>query len=400
LLTPVVAAAPRSRAEFDHTLDRLALPASQLPAPLSPLERRPVVTFGAGSIVRDAHAPAYRRLGLPLLGVFDPNPEAAAVAVRELGYGFAASSLDEAVARGAERGALFDLALPPDAILETLSRLPEDSAVLIQKPIGKTLAEAFAIDELCRKKRLLAGVNFQLPFSPQVTVASSAVSSGLIGKLITARVELELVTTWSLWEFLLHEPRIEILLHSIHYLSLFAFALGEPESVASTQSGDPDHPVFRERDICSATRLDYRLADGTPFTVSIRCNHLSKEPRERWRSELVLEGEHGTIVAGIHDNLDYPSGVDDTLEIRHRDYGAREVPLVGNRFPMAFVATMAHLARAFANGSVPPNDLSLGLLSMRLAESCYRSNARGGEAVELASEPAHEMPPEVEREIQ
>jgi hypothetical protein len=61
---------------------------------------------------------------------------------------------------------------------------------------------------------------------------------------------------------------------------------------------------------------------------------------------------------------------------------------------------MAHLARAFANGSVPPNDLSLGLLSMRLAESCYRSNARGGEAVELASEPAHEMPPEVEREIQ
>lgn len=384
LLTPVESVSgPASRAELTELVARLSLPASQLPAPLSEAERRPVVTFGAGSIVRDAHAPAARWLGVPLLGVFDPDRAAAEAAVSQLGYGWAAASPEEAVARGAEAGAVFDLALPPDAVLPTLEELPEGAAVLIQKPLGKSLTAALAIAKVCQQKRLRVGVNFQLPFSPQVVAAVSALVAGAVGPLRSARVELDLRTEWSLWEFLLHEPRIEVLLHSIHYLSLFGYYLGEPRSLSSTQTGDPNHPTFRHRDICSHTDLEYQLEDSRPLTASIHCNHLSEKPRSEWRSQLVLVGEAGEIVAGISDNLDYPNGVDDSLVIRHPTFGAARVELVGNRFPMAFVATLTHLLRAHAAGTTPANDLSLALSTMRACEACYASGARGGHGVQL-----------------
>ncbi|RVM02599.1 gfo/Idh/MocA family oxidoreductase, partial [Sinorhizobium meliloti] len=40
------------------------------PKPVTP---RPIVIFGAGSIVGDAHLPAYRNAGFPVAGIFDPD---------------------------------------------------------------------------------------------------------------------------------------------------------------------------------------------------------------------------------------------------------------------------------------------------------------------------------------
>jgi predicted dehydrogenase len=214
-----------------------------------------------------------------------------------------------------------------------------------------------------------------------VVAAFAALKAGLVGSLVAARVELELRTEWSNWEFVLSEPRVEILLHSIHYLSLFAAYLGEPESVESEQRGDPDHPLLKDRDLCSSTRLHYRARDGQRLVCAITCNHLSTQPREQWRSELILEGNCGRIVARIGDNLDYPNGVADQLILQHAEFGVQRIPLLGNRFPWAFVATMTELQRALADGDEPANGLGLGLLTMRMTEACYQSHAGQGRAV-------------------
>src|SRR5438093_159854 len=42
-----------------------------------PSQPRPIVIIGAGAIVRTAHLPAYRRLGLPVAGIFDIRTDAA-----------------------------------------------------------------------------------------------------------------------------------------------------------------------------------------------------------------------------------------------------------------------------------------------------------------------------------
>ena len=52
------------------------------PKPSNPC---PIVVFGAGSIVGDAHLPAYKQGGFPVAGLYDPNAEkAAALAAQSL----------------------------------------------------------------------------------------------------------------------------------------------------------------------------------------------------------------------------------------------------------------------------------------------------------------------------
>ena len=44
------------------------------PMPTQPL---PIIIFGAGSIVSDAHLPAYEQYNLPVTGLYDPDYEKA-----------------------------------------------------------------------------------------------------------------------------------------------------------------------------------------------------------------------------------------------------------------------------------------------------------------------------------
>src|SRR6185295_8047305 len=106
------------------------------PAPSHP---RPIVVIGAGAIVRTAHLPAYRRLGLPVAGIFDINPDAAKDTARAFGV---PAVFDTLAAAAAHADAVFDVAVPGDQIQEIVERLPERSAVLIQKPMGDNLEAA------------------------------------------------------------------------------------------------------------------------------------------------------------------------------------------------------------------------------------------------------------------
>src|SRR5436309_2746323 len=102
-----------------------------------PSKPRPIVIIGAGSVVRNAHLPAYRRLGLPVRGIYDLVPSRA----RSLGQG-AYATLEEAAA---QEGVVFDVAVPASQIPGILGRLPKGAAVLIQKPMGENLAHARVI---------------------------------------------------------------------------------------------------------------------------------------------------------------------------------------------------------------------------------------------------------------
>ena len=63
------------------------------PAPSHP---RPIVTIGAGSIVVDAHFPAYRKAGFPIAGVYDLDASRAKSVADKFGVAKVFGSLDEA----------------------------------------------------------------------------------------------------------------------------------------------------------------------------------------------------------------------------------------------------------------------------------------------------------------
>jgi predicted dehydrogenase len=100
------------------------------PLPASP---RPIAIFGAGGIVNDAHLPAYRPANLPVAGGYDKDHDRARTLAKQWGLrAFATPEQAVAVA-----GVLFDFALPPAAHLDVLPMLPEGTAVLLQKPMGR-----------------------------------------------------------------------------------------------------------------------------------------------------------------------------------------------------------------------------------------------------------------------
>src|SRR4051812_11429145 len=140
-----------------------------------PSQPRPITIIGAGAIVRTAHLPVYRRLGFPVAGVYDVNCATAQQTAAQFGVERVFHSLEEAC--GLE-GVIYDLAVPGDQILEILNRLPHGSGVLMQKPMGRDLDEAKRIREIARQRRLIAAVNLQLRFSPNMLALRDLIQSG------------------------------------------------------------------------------------------------------------------------------------------------------------------------------------------------------------------------------
>ena len=338
-----------------------------------PSARRPIVTIGAGSIVADAHFPAYRKAGFPIAGLFDLDRDRAARVAAQFGVERVFASLEEATATG---GAVFDLATPPAAHAEVLRALPDRATVLIQKPMGRSEAEASEILAICRAKRLIAAVNFQLRFAPTMLAICDAVDKGLLGELVDVEAHLAIDTPWDLFAFLKGLARVEIAVHSIHYLDLMRAFLGDPAGVHAKTIGHPRSTMAQTR---TSAILDY--GESVRCTLSVNHNHAFG--RRHQVAEFRFEGSEGAAHATMGLLLDYPRGEPDALSIRPKgEADWIDVPLEGAWFPDAFVGRMANLQR-FAAGE----DAALvagvedAWSTMALVEAAYRSSARPATAL-------------------
>ena len=344
------------------------LPALQQrwPQPTAP---RPIVVIGAGSIVRDAHLPVYARLGFPVVGIFDVNPAASREQADAFGIERVFDSLDTALATPS---AVFDVAVPPVAVTDILERMPVGAAVLIQKPMGRDLAAARRIRDLCGQRRLVAAVNFQLRFAPNMLALRDALGRGLLGDVTDVEVRLNLHTPWDYWAFLKGVPRLEVLMHSIHYLDLIRALIGEPIGVycrGVRHPGLADYP-----DVRTSIILDY----GDLIRCSLTLNHTHTFGAREAVSALKVEGTRGAAIATMGVNLNYPHGEPDTLEITTGASDWTHVPLRGGWFLEAFEGPMSNLQRVVA-GEDPElvSSVEDAFRTMAVVEACYESSARG-----------------------
>jgi predicted dehydrogenase len=337
---------------------------------------RPIVIFGAGSIVGDAHLPAYRKGGFPVAGVYDPDHDKAK-ALAETWNVTAFASVESAVSVA---GAVFDLATPPAAHASILRALPQGAAALIQKPMGADLATASEILAVCRERKLVAAVNFQLRFAPIMLALKDAIAKGFLGEVIDVDAWMALDTPWSLWAFLKGLPRIEIAMHSIHYLDLIRQLLGDPLGVHARTIGHPNHDMAQTR---TSAILDY----GDRVRCALSINHDHAFGRRRQACEFRISGTKGAAYIQLGVNLNYPDGEPDILEI-YPSGGDNwvAVPLTGAWFPDAFVGRMANLQR-FAAGEDAQlvSSVEDAWMTMALVEAAYKSSA--SPATPLAERP-------------
>jgi predicted dehydrogenase len=333
-----------------------------------PSHPRAIAIIGSGAIVRTAHLPAYRRLGYPIAGVYDVNCAVAKETAAMFGVERVFHSLDEACAL---EGVVYDLAVPGDQILEILKRLPEGSGVLMQKPMGRDLAEARRICETVHRRELEAAVNLQLRFSPGMQAVRDLIGQGVLGTLVDIDVRIVIDQPWHNWTFLEGAPRLEVPYHSIHYLDAIRSIAGEPEGVYCRAVPHPELP--RLRDTRSSIILDY----GERIRCSLVLNHTHRAgPRYR-ESLLLVEGTLGAARLTWGVNLSYPSGPADTMEL-FSDEAWRTVPLRGSWFTEGFEGPMSNLQRVIAGEDpVLVSSVDDAIKTMAIVEACYESSEHG-----------------------
>lgn len=346
-----------------------------------PSSPRPIVIIGTGGIVKDAHLPAYRKAGYPVWGLVNRTVARAEALANQYGIEHVFGTVAEAVA-AAPDDAVYDIALMPEQYLETLEMLPDRAAVLIQKPLGHTLAEGLKLSELCHRKNLVAAVNTQLRFAPYVAEARRLIAGGTIGELYDLEIRVQVDTPWRLFPNVFGLERLEINMHSVHYLDLVRSFLGNPDGVSAITVPHPEKTEIANTR--STILLRYR---DRPLRVTVSTNHDHAFGPGYEESYIKWEGTKGAIRAQMGLLLDYPAGGQDRLEfalLEEKDRGWQDVPFAGSWFPDAFIGSMGAVQR-FVEGSIPelPTSVDDVLHTMAVVEAAYVSHQSEGVPVSI-----------------
>ncbi|NJN83470.1 MAG: Gfo/Idh/MocA family oxidoreductase [Caldilineaceae bacterium] len=336
---------------------------------------RPIVLIGAGGIVRDAHLPAYQKAGFPVVGIYDLDEEKARALAAQFAIQRVYSSLTE-LCRSAPADAVFDVAVPASALVDVLPILPDRRGVLIQKPMGESLADARAIRAICHQKELAAGVNFQLRYAPFVLAARDLIERGAIGEITDMEIRLSVYTPWHLWRFLENVANMEVYYHSIHYLDLMRAFLGNPQGVYAKVTNHPDAPKMDGTR--SAMILDY----GSNLRATISTNHFHRFGLDHQESILKWEGTKGAIKITMGLLLNYPVGEADQFDFCLEDEQGQprwqRADIPGTWFPDAFVGPMASVMRRLDHAQATiPTSVDDALETMALVDAVCRSSRDG-----------------------
>lgn len=338
---------------------------------------RPIYIIGAGEIIVDAQAPAYNLAGFKMAGIYNRTVSTAEKVAAQFGIEKVFDDLDEIISEGSANHGVFDLALPANLFLMVLRKLPENSAILIQKPMGESIEEATEILNICRAKKITAGINFQLRQAPYMLQLKDMIDNGVIGEVYDLDWKLTTLQPWHLWSFLESKERAEINYHSIHYIDAIRYLLGEPEAVWCKTVKSPKNPNMAQ----SATTIILNYGDS--IRASIITNHAHDFATDYQESYLKIEGTKGAIKITIGLLLDYPKGKADKFEYITEGMDSWvEVPIIGSWFPESFIGTMGGLLKKLEDPSYNYlNSVEDAYKTMQVVEACYKSDASGGTKV-------------------
>ena len=339
-----------------------------------PSKRNPIIIIGTGGIVKDAHLPAYKKAGFEVAGLYDVDKEKAEVLAKDFEINKIYNSLEEAFEN---KDCIFDLALPPANLLEVVEKLPENIYAVLQKPLGRSLEEGNTIRKICHQKNIKACMNFQLRFSPIALPVYEAIQQNLLGELVELEVHVNVHTPWELWPFLKTLDRVEVPLHSIHYIDWIRSVLGNPQSLYCQSV---KHPKVKELADCRTSAI-FNYGDQVRCCMTI--NHTHSFGRKNQDAYIRLEGTKGAAKMTLGLLLDYPNGEPEELEIITEGTEWIKLDIKGKWFPDAFIGTMSSLQR-FASGEEKEllHSVDNAYETMALVYACLKSNETLGTLVD------------------
>ena len=278
-----------------------------------------------------------------------------------------------------EKNVIFDIAVPPSALLDVVRKIHKNSICQFQKPLGNSLDEAREIKKIVKKNNIIACVNLQLKFSPMMLALRDAINKNMIGKITDVEVNLSVSTPWHLWPFMEELEHVEVPLHSIHYLDWIISILGKPKGVFCKSVS---HPLFpKMNDSRSSIIMDY---NGVRCCLSLNHTHdTDRQGMKHSHAYARVEGLKGAAHVNLGLLLDYPIGEPEEVEITSENVPWTKVKDVGTWFPDAFLHSMSSLQR-FASGEDKslPHSVDKSFITMSVVDACINSSLSSGAILE------------------
>lgn len=326
--------------------------------------------IGAGMIMSECHLAAYAEAGFPVVSIASRTRSHA----EEVAAKWSIPTVHvtpEALIRDTEVE-IIDIAYPPDqqpSLIRAALKAPHIKAILVQKPIALTLAEARALRDEAAVSGKFLSVNQNMRYDQSIRVLHQLLDNRVLGEPVFAQINMHAIPHWQ--RFLEGYNRLTLANMSVHHLDTLRFLFGDPEEVTSVTREDP-RTTFKHSDGIVATTL--RFPSGL---LALSLEDVWSGPREddyqddqhiTWRVEGTAGVAKGTI--------GWPGGQPSTLSYASRTHtGGEWVSPTWETmwFPHAFIGVMEQLQYAIESNTTPLLNVADTVRTMALVEAAYRS---------------------------
>jgi predicted dehydrogenase len=329
--------------------------------------------IGAGFIMADVHLAAYREAGFPVVAIASRTPARAAEAAKRWSIPTVHDTLHKLIED--QEVQILDIAFPPDqqpALVRHALKQPHIKAILAQKPLAMSHADAKALVEDCTAAGKVLSVNQNMRFDQSMRVLKQILERRALGRPVLATIEMRAIPHWQ--PFLRDYGRLTLLNMSIHHLDVLRFLFGDPVEIYTAARTDP-RTRFPHTDGITVSTLTFPSG-----VMAVSMEDVWSGPREegfesdiyiKWR----VEGTDG-VAQGTIGWPDYPKGSPSTLRYASRfaTGGTWVEPTWDTMwFPHAFKGVMEQLQYALKSGTTPLLDGADNVRTMALVEAGYRS---------------------------
>lgn len=330
--------------------------------------------IGAGMIMAECHLAAYKEAGFTVAAIASrTKAKAEAVATR---WGIPkVHNTPEALIVDPSIEVL-DIAYPPDqqpALILAALKQPHIKAILAQKPLALTLADAIALRDAAAKAGKVLSVNQNMRYDQSMRVLKEILDGGDLGEIVFAQIDMHAIPHWQ--GFLAGYDRLTLANMSVHHLDVLRFLFGQPVEIATQTRKDP-RTTFEHTDGITVSTL--RFASGV-LAVSLedvwsgpRAEGYENDQHITFRVEGTLGVAKGTI--------GWPTGAASTLTYASQKTtkGKWVTPTWETMwFPHAFVGVMEQLQYAVKTGTPPALSVADNVQTVALIEAGYRSMTEG-----------------------
>jgi predicted dehydrogenase len=323
-------------------------------------------------IMAECHLAAYRQAGFPVVAIASrTRANAEKVATR---WGIAKVHETPQQLIEDESVEIIDLAFPPDqqpALIREALKQPHVKAILAQKPLALSVAEAVNLRDEARAAGKILSVNQNMRYDQSIRVLKQILDAGDLGPIVFAQINMHAIPHWQ--PFLRAYDRLTLSNMSVHHLDALRFLFGEPEEITTQTRGDPRTSFDHSDGIVVST---LRFPSGV---LALSLEDVWSGPREPgYKDDQYIDWRVEGLDGVAKGTIGWPTGAASTLQYASsRTTGGewRSPKWESMWFPHAFIGVMEQLQYAVSSGEAPALTVVDNVKTMALVEAGYRSIA-------------------------